>query len=259
MLKNIFCTTLDDVSVFIAVIRMAKSNAAWNDESVTVSRHRILGFLTRTLATHHFDESIRWQPQERAFRNPHITALIDHTTTKLKWSMANHAKVMKYFNLHKGMCYKYLVTCTPQGTPIRVSVCQPGRRHDYHLFCEPLAVHTTRDWILADGGYRGLGPHFTFPLRKPNLRNFTPAQERHNFLFGRVRSRIERCFGIIKRFKILASTLLEPQAHELFFRFLVLCEHHVRTKRNLAGNTPYPHAAGAIPQGTHCRCDWNKL
>lgn len=237
---------------------MAKTNAAWNSEEQAVSRYRILSFLRRKLSLHTFDENIRWRKTERAFRNPHITGIIDHTTTKLRYTLANAAMVAKNFNLHKGMCYKYLVCCTVQGTPISVSVCQPGRRHDYHLFSSPLTTHYARDWLIADGGYRGLGRHFSFPIRKPNLRDFTDEQNKINFKFGRVRSRIERCFGILKRFKILKSTLLEPQHHELFFRFLLLCEHMVRERRNMTQRTPYPCATSDIPMGPRCTCNWHR-
>lgn len=257
-LMNKFCTTPNEVTEFAACIRMAKLNLPWNDDAGTVSRYRILSFMKRVLQVHTFDETIRWRRCERALRNPTITAIIDHTTTKLRWTLGNAAMVAKHFNLHKGMVYKYLVCCTCQGTPISCSTCQPGRRHDYYLFTSPLSVHYTRDWVIADGGYRGLGGHFSFPIRKPNRRPFTDDQNRSNFKFGRVRSRIERHFGILKRFKILSSTLLNPAQHELFFRFLLLCEHHVRAERNMRGDTPYPCATENIPKGKQCGCDWKK-
>lgn len=262
-LVRIFCSDSSEYEVFDAILKMAKSNLSWGDTEfyTGVSKRRILRFLLQKITSREvdFDESVRWLPTERALKNPGVTFLIDHTNVKLKWKQSNGPKARLYFNLKKGMSYKYFVACTVQQTPISTSTAQPGRRHDFFHFVSPLRRHFINDFGLADGGYRGIGPHIRVPIRKPNKRKFTDEQNVANFKHSRVRSRIERCFGIVKRFKILRVTDLSPRVHELFFRLILVCEHKIRVARNVQCRTPYPSAEGPLDPGRECHCDWQKL
>jgi hypothetical protein len=135
-------------------------------------------------------------------------------TTCLQLKPSNDPRAPGYAHTsgHKGVVYKYLVATTLQGTPIFVSPCMPGRRHDAFLFQVPLKSHRVNDFALLDGGFPGLNGHARIPIRKP---------VRPNASLSRARARIEREFSCLKRFRILAATRLKPAQHEKFVMLVV--------------------------------------
>lgn len=244
--------------VLTALLHMSHAGDTW--EAVAkickVSKYRILSSLEASY-TIPFDEEIRWLKTERDCEVPWITGFMDHTTTIIQLKSPEAQKV--YYSAHKGMTYKYLVACTAQGTPLFCSPAQPGRRHDMFLFRVPLVSHRANDFFFADGGYRGCNDHVIMPIRKPVHRDHDEQARRINATLSRVRSRIERLFGHIKRFKIISSTHLSPATHQLFTRFLFLCEHIVLANRHAAGLSPYHHAVEGLQPSLQCTCSWRQL
>ena len=141
--------------------------------------------------------------------------------------------------------------------PIHVTEALPGRRADVFLFQVPLTPHYSNDYALLDGGYPGMNNHCRIPIRKPRLQDFTPHQRSLNSVLGRRRSNIERTNGLIKRFKLLRSTLLDPATHAKFFKLVLLCQHVIDRERNLVSPRYDPSKVPLAPAAV-CECDWKK-
>jgi len=184
---------------------------------------------------------------------------VDVTTTALDLHPSNDPSSAAYAftSGHKGVCVKYQVCCTLQGTPIHVSTAFSGRRNDVFLFEVPLTPHYANDYALLDGGNPGMNNHVRIPIRKPRLRPFTAAQLSQNRVMSRRRSNIERENGLIKRFALIKTTLLDPSTHAKFVKLVLLCQHVLDRERNLV--TPR-YEASKIPLAPSavCECSWKK-
>jgi len=260
-LSKAFALSETDAAMFVALLHFAKCGETWAELAgrTGISRHRALKWLDAFLGRVDFDQSVRWRQCERANLYDRYTSIVDITDTQLDLKASNdvNASAFPFTSGHKGVCYKYQVTTTLQGTPIHVSAALPGRRNDVYLFEVPLRPHYTNDYCLLDGGYPGMGNHCRIPIRKPRLRPFTDEQLSSNRVLSRRRSNIERCNGLVKRFALLKKTLLDPAQHFKFVKLVLLCQHVLDRERNLLSPRYDPSKLPLAPAAV-CDCDWKK-
>lgn len=230
--------------VYRRLCRMARRGSTFSD--VGLSRYEARRFFQNQPLP--IDEGIRFLPHQRDCRFKHITFIYDITNVKL---LRNKAK--KFWNGHKKMhSLKYLVTTTAQGCPIFLSRSFPGRRNDSVVLGDriPLCRHYANDHGLCDGGFRA-NKHATKPVRKPRLRALRWTDSIRNRWISKIRSRIERYFGRLKKkWKIMRETSLTPKWHEQFARLCIFCDFHLKKNQS-----PYLCSQSKkVPSG-ECFCD----
>ena len=253
--------SVENTTVFRALLHFCKCRETWAEFSgrTGISKYSAKKWLDAFLSVNDFDQTIRWREAERVHEYDGYTCIVDVTTTALDLHPSNDpdSSAYPFTSGHKGVCYKYQVCTTLQGTPIHVTAALPGRRNDVYLFTVPLDVHYDNDYCLLDGGYPGLNNHCRIPIRKPVRREFTADQLSSNRVLSRRRSNIERTNALIKRFALLHATVLDPRTHSKFVKLVLLCQHVLDRERNLV-SPRYEKSRIPLAPGALCDCDWKK-
>jgi hypothetical protein len=143
----------EDRRMLVQVLRIC-SAGQW-DVGGPYSDYRIKQFL-EFLNVIPFDPTIRWHPSEQCALG--CTAYIDITTTVARYRpTSDPAKPgYDYTSGHKGVCLKYQVATTAQGTVIALNGPWPGRRHDIVLTLLLLLTATAAESEFIS--YRTLQP-----------------------------------------------------------------------------------------------------
>jgi hypothetical protein len=141
-----------------------------------------------------------------ACRHRH-TVTMEDTESDADGNVVSHKKDQTYSGKHRDHVWKFEVWTTHQGLPVAFRGPVFGSIHDakvFHGAGEPF-FHFEGELFLADGGYQGCG-HCLVPVKKGVRNELTADQRRFNRHHRLLRSRVERTFAWLDKFRIMAMT-----------------------------------------------------
>jgi hypothetical protein len=217
---------------FLLSLAIIKNDLSW-DASCGISRH-VTGvfrsertvrrrFSTVVTAANvlwkHINQKIRFQYADARF--PYCTAIVDGRPTRCRARMKKEivdeqgrkrTRDETYSGKYRTHVMKFEVWTTINGIPFFFRGPFPGSHHDTKM-CRSAGFfpHCEQEYFLADLGYVGL-PHMVTPYKNNDARKPTAATiADFDQNIQTVRSRIERTFGWMTKWRSLSRTNHQPR------------------------------------------------